>query len=140
MFLKSSAMESAISFWNKIRMSYIGVSPFPLKNTNPTFSSSPLPLNLKTVESNSPIYLFFCEPPSKNRIFQWTPIFKFSSVTSSHLLKVNKFLVKIYPAPPPKQSHPLSQETPSVLKTEILSAPHPALFENLIGGSITQAQ
>ena len=62
----------------------------PLKSTNcpsPPFLGNPL------------LYIGFLWTPSpfpKRRIFQWTrKILKFSPLTSSYLLKVTKFLVKI---------------------------------------------
>ena len=61
------------------------------------------PLNLQTVQvpflDNLPYILVFREPPSppKSWIFQKTPkTLKFSSLTSSYLLKVTKFLAKIF--------------------------------------------
>ena len=73
-----------------------------LKNTTPSFSLSPLPLNLQTVQAPSPFQTilppigFSWPPPPKNWIFHWTCKLKFSSLTPFHLLKVTKFLVKIY--------------------------------------------
>ena len=77
---------------------YSGVSTL-IKNTTPSFSPSPL-LNLQTVQAplfrQSPYILFFCEPP-KIRFFSELLLYQhFSSLTPSHLLKVTKFLVKIF--------------------------------------------
>ena len=73
----------------------------PSSKTPPPLSCQAPPLNLQTVQTppflgNPPFILFFREPPSENRIFQWTPeILKFLIINPILLLKVTKFLVKI---------------------------------------------
>ena len=49
---------------------------------NPPISEQPL-LNLKTVQAPP---LVFCEPPPKNHIFQWTPVWKFGRGLNSPFL------------------------------------------------------
>ena len=73
-----------------------------LKNTTYSFLLSPH-LNLQTVQASpffrqsSPLYWFFVNPtPLKVRFFSEPPkYYSFSSLSSSYLLKITKFLVKI---------------------------------------------
>ena len=81
----------------------IGVST-PPQNHPFLFHQAPSPLNLETVQPTpcppflgSPLlYIGFLLHLPKNQIFQWTGGSNFSSLTPSHLLKVTKFLVKIF--------------------------------------------
>ena len=78
----------------------------PLKNTTPTPSFLPTSsLQSENCPSlpflgtlSPPLYWFFVTSPSaKSRIFQRTPkILKFFILNPSYLLKVTKFLVKIF--------------------------------------------
>ena len=87
---------------NFVIIACIGVStPSPSKTIPPSFSLSP-PLNLQTDQvppllAIPPYILFFWEPLLKNLTFQWNPIIsEFFVLTPSHLLKVTKFLFKIF--------------------------------------------
>ena len=64
---------------------------------SPCFCQAPPLLNPQNAQA--PLFGQFIgfswTPTSKNRIFQWTAIFKFFIHNLPHLLKVTKFLVKI---------------------------------------------
>ena len=77
-----------------------GINPNPTQL--PSFLPSPAPF--KSANCPRPLFignpsfiLFFHETPSKTWIFPWTQkILKFFILTPSYLLKVTKFLVKIF--------------------------------------------
>ena len=74
----------------------------PTSNPAPTTFLPSSPLNLQTVQvpltlfrQSPPVYWFFVKPPSKTRIFPWTPTPNLLKFFISYLLKVTKFLVKL---------------------------------------------
>ena len=93
--------------------------PLPLKNTTPSFLSSPPLLNLETVRApflgHPPLYIGFSwNPltPVKLGFFREPQKYKgFSSFSPSYLLKITKFLVKISEFPWKKS--PLLSQQPS---------------------------
>ena len=101
---KTTCSEKILKIKWLLHSVHWGINP----TSNPPTNFLPsYPLNLQTVQVSltlfrqsppPPIYWFFVKPPSKTRIFPWTPtpnLLKFFIFTPSYLLKVTKFLVKL---------------------------------------------